>query len=499
MTVLMTCLDLEYEVLCQFLSTFYFAAEYGVPVKRLESDDRIKYDGHMDSETYNLIWNKISVHGKDGSSEYLWKDLQEALNKDCRELFIMNGYDDDDMDMIISWDDDKVRYQFSHAEVRKDKNLLVGMKGMQNVKDNSRGVCFDSAVSPATGFVLGVSVLRQDHKSNVDNYEELFRFMFVHRFRVAAAVASALNGIRFCSDRGYWTIPLICLILGLGGKPFGTLKRAAFVIFTYDQKMHKNDQRIRIDTKRGRSCFQAFGNWCNRVLKILAFRSGTGACSLAMTSDSSPLDPQIWEFCMPSSSDVRDYKSDMSQEERSLKAFQELSSSNTNSGEVIDESLKKLINDFLVSLTNDEVDMLTYSDLDQVWFVLRKFAFTSSSTAATLLSVAPYIPSDEPIRDKLKKLLEYAGLQHHLRDETITNDETEDEAEESHQVNDELVRTIVKSMRSSPNRVTVRECAGKAKLILDGLKEGLTTATKESMMVALGSFRENASTMEDKV
>ena len=42
----------------------------------------------MDQEALNEIWKRIGVAGKDGSGNKLWEEIQEALNKDCRELFL---------------------------------------------------------------------------------------------------------------------------------------------------------------------------------------------------------------------------------------------------------------------------------------------------------------------------------------------------------------------------------------------------------------------------
>ena len=60
----------------------------------------------------NLIWNQIGVSGKDGSTEKLWEELQDALNKDCRELFLMGN-----VKIYIALDDDKVHFQLSTRAV----------------------------------------------------------------------------------------------------------------------------------------------------------------------------------------------------------------------------------------------------------------------------------------------------------------------------------------------------------------------------------------------
>eukprot|EP00956_Cyclotella_meneghiniana_P026204 scaffold56133_cov71-Cyclotella_meneghiniana.AAC.3 len=60
--------------------------------------------------------------------------------------------------------------------------------------------------------------------------------MFSHRFFSRGETKrSTLNGIIFCSDRGYWVAPLISHILGLAGTVFGTLKHTWWVPYTYGQ------------------------------------------------------------------------------------------------------------------------------------------------------------------------------------------------------------------------------------------------------------------------
>ena len=101
----------------------------------------------------------------------------------------------------------------------------------------------DSAVSSVTGFPLNVSVLRQGHKNNTENYERMVRFMFHQRFHVATALlGTALDRITFCSDRGYWNAPLILLLIGFGATVFGTLKRMEWVPYTFDQKLSEQDK-----------------------------------------------------------------------------------------------------------------------------------------------------------------------------------------------------------------------------------------------------------------
>ena len=141
----------------------------------------------MSQADLNVIWRKIGLAGKDGSKEKLWIDVQEALNKDCRELFLTEGEDQPATNLYVALDDDKVRFQFSTKAVREDKDYLCGMKPCQHTKANCRGFTIDSAVSSIPGFPMCFSVLQQG-ENNTENYERTVRFMFSHRFTVGAAI-----------------------------------------------------------------------------------------------------------------------------------------------------------------------------------------------------------------------------------------------------------------------------------------------------------------------
>ena len=84
----------------------------------------------------------------------------------------------------------------------------------------------------------------------------MIRSMFGHLFTRVETMHEALNGIIFCSDRGYWTAPLILLILSFGATVLGTLTRAFWVPYTYDQNNTNGGEKI--DGKYGRSLYLAF-------------------------------------------------------------------------------------------------------------------------------------------------------------------------------------------------------------------------------------------------
>ena len=102
---------ISYEEFAKFIATVGFTAEFNQSAARLEEDSRINFSGYMGASLCNEIWRKIATVGKDGSGDKLWAELEEALNRDCRELFLTG--DEKVSTMRIALDDDKVHFHFS--------------------------------------------------------------------------------------------------------------------------------------------------------------------------------------------------------------------------------------------------------------------------------------------------------------------------------------------------------------------------------------------------
>jgi len=438
-------LDIMYEEFAQFLATVYFASEFGTTAKRLETHRSINYDGHMKQNRLNEIWTHISLAGKTGSSVKLWIEIQDAINSTLSELFLAEGFRPDVMRIAV--DDDKVHFNMKTASMREDGEYLFGMKLCQHIKSNCRGMTIDSAVSSATGYPLHFSVLRQG-ESNTDNYKRMLRSMFSHLFSRGEIMHEALNGIIFCSDRGYWTAPLIDLILSLGATVFGTLKRAFWVPYTYDQK--NTNGREKIDGKYGRSLFLAYSRWDKYMMKVMAWRSGTGGVALGLNSanNTGESEPPTMDFCFTHYSDGKWYKSNtITQDQRNVKAFRREFERLNHSDE-----LENDITDHLKVIASTKVTMLTVSDLDFVWFIHRMFAWTSSSVHATLRYAAPMIPHDDEIYNKFDDLFDYAGWSQLLRREGEDADDTGTSAESESDSYDimtgEFVHLTIKLIRT---------------------------------------------------
>ena len=156
----------------KFLATVYFAAELGLPVRRLQEHSYIAFDKFMDCKTLNAFWNDIAAAGKDGDEPtYLWQTVEEQLNEDCCELFLnVKGRK---YKLRIALDDDKVHFQFSTMNLIKDGSYMCGLAACQHVKCNRKGFTIDSAVSDAEVLGNGEAAYLQVSSSQQELLREL--------------------------------------------------------------------------------------------------------------------------------------------------------------------------------------------------------------------------------------------------------------------------------------------------------------------------------------
>ena len=121
------------------------------------------------------------------------------------------------------------------------------------------------------------------------------------------------------------------------------------------------------------------------------------------------------------------------------------------------------------------VIMLTCADLDLVWFILRMFSFTSSSTEAVLQHSAPYIPHEFPQRASFENVLGYAGHDKLMSTPTPANADDMSLGSTSSDgvnapINAQLVSKIMKLM-TRPTQQTVDNCAIDANRILAAIND----------------------------
>jgi len=83
----MRALKLDYEQLCTFLGTFYRGAQFSVPIKQLQQDDEVLFDGYLDHDDMNDIWKAIGEAGKDGLQDFFWKRCRRNSIKTVGSYF----------------------------------------------------------------------------------------------------------------------------------------------------------------------------------------------------------------------------------------------------------------------------------------------------------------------------------------------------------------------------------------------------------------------------
>lgn len=200
----------------------------------------------------------------------------------------------------------------------------------------------------------------------------------------------------------------------------------------------------------------------------MAYRSGTGQVSLAMNSDCDEDEGVTFELVFANNGDERWYKDEtLSFSNRILKAFQPV-----DGAEVSEEDAENI----QYHLTMLPVEMLTCADLDLVWFILRMFSFTSSSTEAALQHSAPYLPHEFPERASFENVLGYAGhdkLMNAPMPDDMSVDSTASDGANA-PINAQLVSKMTKLMRR-PTQQTVDDCANDASRILAAINHRRNT------------------------
>ena len=276
-------LNLEYPSYCRFMATFLAACERKMPVSQMLKDRRLDKTGFVSFVEYSKILRRIeSIGGDDDNGtvgEPLWMKIEDAYNKEVKDLFLKHR---GKSRLSLSLDDDKQKYNYS-----KTANTF-GLLRTRHIQKNRFGVNLHTAATAATCIV--VCVMYQRQRENLTNiYERMLRFMFGERTGFGPL---DLQGITLNTDRGYWTAMLLfSMLLQWGADVVGTVARCYWYPFVYSKmkggSTTEGDKhnRTKVSTKGFRdTLFKTIKLSGNRVLRAIAFRSGTGNVSLAMST-----------------------------------------------------------------------------------------------------------------------------------------------------------------------------------------------------------------------
>ena len=130
--------------------------------------------------------------------------------------------------------------------------------------------------------------------------------------------------------------------------------------------------------------------------------------------------------------------------------------------------------------------MLTVSDMDQIWFVLRMFSWTSSITFKALSYCAPLIEPDSVVYSEFAAVFAYGGesLSHRLQGNAVTDD-TDSNVEV---MNGKAVKEMLALLRDSTDGDVIQRCARDARQIHSRLESNQATSTHDAMLLALGVY-----------
>ena len=209
----------------------------------------------MSKAEYSKFWNMLGSMGKplEDGSEPFWKELQDALNRNLRELFL-HGIKDHISSPTITIDDDKMHYA-------ADPNSSTdGLKLTQHVKDNRKGFVDNHIVLTASGTLLGIDFETEgDENSNSSSMRLIRRQLCPLQ---SGSRVPDLTGYSLLADRLYWSLEFehdFVLASGMDVEA-ATHKRDQNFGFTYDQYQAPGDKRrhIALGGQKVSSCKYSF-------------------------------------------------------------------------------------------------------------------------------------------------------------------------------------------------------------------------------------------------
>ena len=362
-----------------------------MPVSQMLKDRRLDTKGFLSFVEYSKILKRIeSIGGNEDTGavgESLWMKLEDSYNKEVKDVFLQHR---GRSQLCLSLDDDKQKYNYS-----KTANTF-GLLRTRHIQKNRFGVNLHTAATAATCIVVCVMYQRQ-LETLVHIYERMLRFMFGDRTGYGPL---NLQGITLCTDRGYWTATLLfSMLLKWGADVVGTVARCYWYPFVYskmkgaDNTEGDKHNRTKVPTKGFRdTLFKTIKLPLNRIVRAIAFRSGTGNVSLAMSTlhnynafdfnTAFPKDSK-WAFLN---------ERQESNESRNSRPFRLVCGSN-------ESAVLSII------MADSPVLPVTTVQGDACWFQCRKFGLTSSTTYKAVEELAREIKSSHPLRDEIETLL----------------------------------------------------------------------------------------------
>ena len=262
-------LHLEFKDAAHFLATHCVQKAYRVSVEAMcdDEDEFLDTTGLMAKEKHKAAWKLIGQSGsspRERNRKPFWEKFQDRFNETCQEINVSQ-----ESSVLVSLDDDK-----KNAANTNEEGDMHGLKPAVHT-NRRKGIIGHTAMSPATLLTYGV-IWEQDGDSSHDCYVRLVKTIFGNKPK--------LDRVTFCSDRGYWILKLLEYLLENGADVHGTVRRQHWCEFTCDQELKVGDPRISIDKVGPATLYSAVGKIADRDVDINAFRTGTNAVALTMSS-----------------------------------------------------------------------------------------------------------------------------------------------------------------------------------------------------------------------
>jgi len=380
----------------KILMTFFVSSSFSSSITDIyENEFIIKTDFCSKSE-YITFWKAVADHDSNmyDESRFFWQILCDEINKLCRDLFLMNW--PFFASKLITIDDDK-----DHSNGRMKHLENSGLKGSQFVRDNRRGFTCHTLVFTATGLPLGIvpEIISDNGSFDTSSRIILSQRAPAHR---GNSLPTLNNVTIFFADRQYWTDEFMTFILRCGitiGS--STHKRTHRFPFTFDQKLTKNDTRVLISMKGGKSTCLKHRVLHGSALTAIAYRDGHSKVVLGMSSCSQV---KHCDIQLTSHTD----REKMPDETQWCRLNTWKFNLNSNDG----------LSDRFVDLFLDccAVDPVTSSGSeDHSWFIGRAFSFTSLTSDGIFFIIYDHLKygtissAEENIGSLMNKLLPYLG------------------------------------------------------------------------------------------
>ena len=170
----------------------------------------------------------------------MWKEIESSFNKETKKLIMSKKKRDVNGMLRLVLDDDKL-----HCDGLK-AGIWQSIKRVKHVVCNRWGANVHTLASSVSGIIYSITI-----ETKEDSILDCIVSCLTACFRKGNSRHPNLMGAVFGFDRGYGVKGLVSYIVEHNGHIFGTVKRAFFNPFTYDQKCQGKWDKRTFKSKEG--------------------------------------------------------------------------------------------------------------------------------------------------------------------------------------------------------------------------------------------------------